>query len=237
MGILKVKETDGTWVDVTTTGPTGPKGDTGDPGAASTVPGPTGPTGPAGAQGVQGPAGTTGATGATGPTGAQGPKGDTGTTGATGSTGATGPQGPTGPQGIQGATGATGPAGGFAPRATATATTASLANGATDSAGTISLGTTYRLLSIQTSRPARVRLYTTVAARTADLSRAVGTDPASDAGVALEYVTVDTAAHSLSPMVIAASMEAAPVSAIPMSVTNNGSVGTVNISLIWESAE
>jgi hypothetical protein len=123
------------------------------------------------------------------------------------------------------------------PRATASATTASLAAGATDSATAIALDTTYRLLSIQTSRPARVRLYATAAARTADAGRAVGTDPLADAGVAFEYVTTDTAVHSLSPTVAAASMESTPVVNIPMAVTNNGTTSTVTVTMIWEAQE
>jgi hypothetical protein len=196
----------------------------GDPGIA-------GPTGATGAQGPQGPIGNTG------PTGSQGVKGDPGIAGPAGPTGAQGPQGIAGATGPKGDTGATGPAGGFVSRATASATTASLAASATDSATTIPLDTTYRLLSIQTSRPARVRLYTTAAARTADAARNVGTDPVADAGVALEYVTADTAAHSLSPTVAAASMESTPVVNIPMAVTNNGTTGTVTVTMIWEAQE
>lgn len=127
--------------------------------------------------------------------------------------------------------------GGAPARASANATTSSLANGASDSSTTITLATSYRLLSVQTSRAARVRLYASTAARTADLSRSVGIDPAADAGVVLEYVTVNTSTHLLSPLVEGASMETSPVSTIAMTVTNNGSTGTVTVTLIFERTE
>jgi hypothetical protein len=123
-------------------------------------------------------------------------------------------------------------------RATATQATSSLAAGATDSTTTIMLAKGYRLYSIQTSRPARVRLYETAAQKTADLARAVGTDPAGDAGVVLDYVTTDTAAHTLSPLVDGANLESSPSTAISMAVTNNDtSTGSVTVTLVWIKAE
>jgi hypothetical protein len=127
---------------------------------------------------------------------------------------------------------------GFAARATAAQATSSLAAGATDSTTTITLAKAYRLYSIQTSRPARVRLYETAAQLTADLARAVGTDPAGDAGVVLEFVSTDTAVHTLSPLVDGANLEAVPSTAISMAVTNNDTVtGTVTVTLVWIKAE
>jgi hypothetical protein len=164
--------------------------------------------------------------------------GATGPAGPAGATGPAGPTGPTGPAGADGATGPTGPAGPLQARGTTTVTTSSLAAGAVDSSITCPLATTYRLLSIQTSRPARVRLYNTTAKRTADLSRPVGTDPVSDTGVMLEFVTVDTAVHGLSPLTDGASMETVPGASIPMSVTNNDTVtGTVAVTFAWQRIE
>lgn len=142
-----------------------------------------------------------------------------------------------GPAGAAGATGPPGTAGGTGPRTTATATTSSLATGAVDSTTKITMQSTYRLLTIQTSKPARVRLYTTPAARTADASRALGTDPDAAAGVALEYVTADVITYSLSPTVSAANLESTPSDDIPMSVTNNGSTGTVTVTVTYEQVE
>jgi hypothetical protein len=127
---------------------------------------------------------------------------------------------------------------GLQPRTTATATTSSIAAGAVDSATNVALAKTYRLLAVQTSRPARVRLYNTTAKRTADAGRAVGTDPVSDTGVMFEFVTVDTAVHTLSPLVDGTSMETVPSATIPMSVTNNDTVtGTVAVTFTWQRIE
>ncbi len=123
-------------------------------------------------------------------------------------------------------------------RATATATTASLAAGAATSATSITMMPGYRLYSIGTSRPARVRLYTTTAARTADLARAVGVDPASDAGVVLDYVTADANVHTLSPLVDGANMESTPTATIAMTVTNlDVGAGTVVVTLVYLPTE
>jgi hypothetical protein len=137
------------------------------------------------------------------------------------------------------ATGTGGSSGGGLPsRTTATATTSSLAAGATDSTTTITLAVGYRLLAVQTSRPARVRLYTTTSKRAADLSRPAGTDPTSDAGCMFEYVTPDTAVHTLSPLVDGASMESTPSTAIAMSVTNNDTAtGSITVTLTWVRTE
>jgi hypothetical protein len=96
----------------------------------------------------------------------------------------------------------------------------------------------YRLYSIQTSRPARVRLYETAAQQAADLTRPVGTDPAATAGVVLEYITTDTGVKTLSPLVDGASLESSPSGNIPMTVTNRDSVtGTVQVQATWIRTE
>jgi hypothetical protein len=101
------------------------------------------------------------------------------------------------------------------------------------------LALTYRLLAIQTSRPARIRLYCTAAARTADLARPVTTEPVSDTGLHFEFVTADTAQHPCGPIVPEGfSLESTPSSAIPMSVTNNdGVTGTVTVTLLYQRVE
>jgi hypothetical protein len=132
------------------------------------------------------------------------------------------------------ATWVTSTGGGLQTRATATATTTSLARNATDSTTNITLGKGYVLYSITTSRKARVRLYLTAAARSADLARAVRTDPLSTAGVVLDYSTPGTATYTLSPLVYGASAEATPSTTISMSVTNLDTVtGTVAVTLVF----
>lgn len=131
------------------------------------------------------------------------------------------------------------PSSGTSARATATATTSSLANLAKDSTTTISLGKAYKLYSISTSVPSRVELYTTTAARTADLTRAAGVDPASTAGVVLDYVTAaGGTTYSLSPVVEGVNLESSPTNTIAMTVTNlSGSTNTVTVTLVWLKEE
>jgi hypothetical protein len=113
-------------------------------------------------------------------------------------------------------------------RQTAVYTTASLANGSSEQ-GTVVLATGFRLLSVATDKAARVRLYNRTAKQSADLARAIGTDLTGDHGVVLEYVTTPSVlSATLSPEVDGHSMEATPVSAIPITVTNmSGTTGTV----------
>jgi hypothetical protein len=61
-------------------------------------------------------------------------------------------------------------------RDTVSLTTASLAAGARHS-GVIDMATGYEIIRVTVDLPARVRLYATTAARDADVSRAIGTDP------------------------------------------------------------
>ena len=79
--------------------------------------------------------------------------------------------------------------GGSQARQTATIATASLAPN-TSEAGTITLGKGYRLLTIDTSSPCRVRIYTNEGDRDADLSRQFGTDRPQGVGLMLEFVSV-----------------------------------------------
>ena len=74
-------------------------------------------------------------------------------------------------------------------RSTATYTTASLAAGATESSGTVTLPPSAAILRLATDHPARVRLYLSDAYRTADLARNVAVDPSGDHGCVLEVVT------------------------------------------------
>lgn len=170
-----------------------------------------GPQGPAGPQGPQGPAGATG------------PQGPAGATGAVGPAGATGPQGPAGP---------------LVSRTTASVTTASLANSASWT-GSITLATSYRLLKLQTSAAARVRLYGTAAGRDSDLTRAVGDDPPDSVGCMFDFVTEAAALTSgLSPLADGTSLEATPSSSIPISVVNlSGTTQTITVTLTWVQTE
>lgn len=133
---------------------------------------------------------------------------------------------------------ATAAGGGLQSRATVTYTTASLATNATET-GTVTMAIGYRLLHIATDKAARVQIYSTTAARTADASRPIGTDPTGNHGLMLEYVTTASVlAADLSPFVDAASMEGTPSTSIPIRVTNlSVSTGTVATTLTWIRTE
>lgn len=122
----------------------------------------------------------------------------------------------------------------FAGRQTTTYTTAVLAAGATE-IGLITLAKSYRLLSIQTSIPARVRIYSSAAARTADAARATTADPTTP-GVMLDYLTVNAVTQTLSPLVDGVNAEAVPSSAIPISITPTGT-GAVTVFLTYVRTE
>ena len=222
------------------TGIAGPSGPAGPQGA-------TGPEGPAGPQGATGATGPQGNTGATGPAGSAGPQGNTGATGPTGptgaastvpgpagptgATGATGPQGNTGAAGPAGPTGATGAAGGLTSRVSRNASTSSLAN---NSSGNITITgfRSYMLLSIQTSVAAWVTVYTSSAARSADASRTITTDPTPGSGVIAEVITTGASTQIFSPAVFGFSNESSPSTDIQIKVVNrSGSATAITITM------
>lgn len=180
--------------------------------ALTDVDGVVGPAGPMGPAGPEGPPGPTGATGATGP------KGDTGDTG---------PMGPAGPAGSGGA---------FEARTTATLTTSSLSDGATENAS-LTMQAGYRLLKIETDVAARVRVYDSTTSRTADASRAIGTDPTSPHGVILDFVTTASVlSWWLNPLVDGYTADASTT--VPVAVTNlSGASDTVTVTLTYVRSE
>ena len=107
------------------------------------------------------------------------------------------PAGPTGPTGnLTGPTGVTGPsvtgptgAGGTFTRGVPSGSTATSLP--TNSTGSITITgyKSYILLKIQTSCESWIRIYSDNAARTADSTRTLGTDPLSGSGVIAEVVT------------------------------------------------
>lgn len=123
-------------------------------------------------------------------------------------------------------------------RETVAVTTASLAAGA-EATGTIALASGYRLLRVQTSAPARVRLYGSAAKGVADAAREIGTDPTGDHGLMLEYITTSTTlAATLSPTVDGYSMEATPSKNIPFAIENmSGAAAAITLTLTWQRTE
>lgn len=150
-----------------------------------------------------------------GPIGPRGLKGDTGDQGERGE------QGEPGEQGIPGTMAGV--------RQTATLTTASLATNASEN-GTVTLAKTFELLGLTLSQGARVRLYSTADARTADQSRDTATPPTPGAGVILDVALEDAASQTLNPHAHGASMETVPSAAIAYRVQNLGTEGPVSIT-------
>ena len=121
--------------------------------------------------------------------------------------------------------------GGASSRSTATGTTSSLADAA-EADLDITGFKSYALLTITTDRAARVRLYVSAATRTADASRAEGTDPTSDAGLIAEVITTGADTVIISPGAYGFNLESTPTTTIPCRVTNkSGSASTVQVDL------
>ncbi len=120
-------------------------------------------------------------------------------------------------------------AGGSYTRGTIAITTDSLADAATQN-GTATMFAAYRLLTIQTDRVARVRLYTTTTARDADTARAFGTDPTGNHGCMFDFLTqTGTLTWDLSPMVDGFVSSG---TAVPYAITNlSGATSTVAVTL------
>ena len=121
---------------------------------------------------------------------------------------------------------------GLGSRSTVSATTASLADNAS---GNISITAhkSYALLSIKPSVAAWVTLYTDAAARTADVNRVQGADPAPDAGVIAEVITTAAATEvKMSPGVIGWNNVTTPSTTVYAKVVNkSGSAATVDVEL------
>jgi len=110
-------------------------------------------------------------------------------------------------------------------------TTGSLINSAT---GNLSITgfKGYMMYKIATSAAAWIRIYTSTAARTADSSRAEGTDPSPGAGVIAEVVTTGAETVLLSPGVIGFNNESIPTNSIEVAVTNkSGGTRTITVTL------
>ena len=117
----------------------------------------------------------------------------------------------------------------LAERNSASVTTASLAN---DAIGNITITgwKSYMLLSIQTSAAAWVTVYTSSAARTADASRTITTDPTPGSGVIAEVITTGASTQIFSPAVFGFSDETSPSTDIQIKVVNK-SGGTTAITI------
>jgi hypothetical protein len=119
----------------------------------------------------------------------------------------------------------------LAARAAVAGTTASLANAATGNL-TITGYKGYMLYKIQTSAAAWVRIYTDIASRTADSSRAEGADPTPGSGVIAEVITTGAQTILISPGAFGFSNESSPDTNIQLAVTNkSGGTTTITVTL------
>ena len=111
-------------------------------------------------------------------------------------------------------------------------TTASLTNNSSAFPNITGAYKSYLLFKIQTDRAAWVRVYTSIAARSADSSRSIDVDPLPGSGVIAEIITTGASTQVLTPAVIGFNDEASPVNTIYLSVTNrSGTTGTVTVTL------
>jgi hypothetical protein len=90
----------------------------------------------------------------------------------------------------------------------------------------------YLLFKIQSSHAAWIRIYTTAAARTADVGRSEDVDPGSNSGVLVEVVTTGSQTIVIAPGVLGFNDENPTTTNIPISVTNkSGSNAAITVTL------
>lgn len=123
-------------------------------------------------------------------------------------------------------------------RATVTKATATIAVGVVES-GVVAMAKSYRVTKIVTDRPARVRLYATIAQRDADASRAIGTAPSGDHGLLMEVITGNGALTMImTPQADGTNFEATPDANIPYCITNlDASTSSVSVTFTYIRTE
>jgi len=120
-----------------------------------------------------------------------------------------------------------------ASRTTHSANTGSLTNNATAYPDITGGYKSYLLFKVNVSHGAWVRVYTSKAARSADSSRNIDTDPQPGSGVLAEVITSTTnQTQVLSPGVIGFNDETTPVGEFYLAVTNlSGSSQSITVTL------
>lgn len=90
----------------------------------------------------------------------------------------------------------------------------------------------YALMSIQTDAACWVTLYSSVAARTADLSRTITTDPTPGSGVIAEAITTGAQIQKFTPAVFGYNDESTPVDEIYVKIVNlSGATANITVNL------
>jgi hypothetical protein len=185
-------------------------------------------------KGDQGPQGQQGIAGVQGPQGEQGPTGLQGLTGATGPQGAQGELGPQGETGLQGPQGPAGTEAGS--RESTVFVTTTLETGAYG-LGTVALPPSIELLRLTVSSAARVRLYNTSAARTADLSRSVYSPAFQGQGLIVDINAVNVLDQTLDPHAHGSNMDKPPLPQLYYTVTNTGAPCALTVTLYYLKKE
>lgn len=107
--------------------------------------------------------------------------------------------------------------------------------------GTISMAADYRVLYIQTSAPARVRLYASISDRERDIGRPLTYDPFPGLGIVMDWLTSSALlAAPLSPVAEGAlfttDSEGHIISDVPITVTSIDG-GNITVSLTYTALE
>ena len=130
-----------------------------------------------------------------------------------------------------------GSASGLEARTTAQGSTGNINNDAASNV-TMQAAKSYALLKIQTSHAAWVTLYTNVAARTADASRNITTDPLPGAGVLAEIVTSDGGIQNITPGTIGWNDDSTPSNNLYAKVVNkSGSSANITVTVHYVKIE
>ena len=111
---------------------------------------------------------------------------------------------------------------GLASRQQNSVTTGSLAQGATANTAITTAGKSFAILSITISAPAYVVLYIDAASRTADSSRAEGTDPTPGSGVLTEISTTTSGSSTflMTPAVLGWNNDSTPAAQVHAKIVN-----------------
>lgn len=118
----------------------------------------------------------------------------------------------------------------LAGRTTHSATSVNLAPGTYDNTLNIPAAKSYMLISVQVNAAAWVRLYSSDAARTADINRSVGSDPAPGSGVIAEVLTTQAATQILTPFTLGGNTESPVSNVIYLTVENMDTVNNQQIT-------
>ena len=113
-------------------------------------------------------------------------------------------------------------------RVTETETTSSIANGSSASVQFATLGKSFSLQKVTVDKQCWVRIYSDTAARTADASRAQGTDPADGSGVIAEFIATGSGSTEFKITPAISGWLDDSETEVPVAIQNNsGSAGTV----------